>query len=157
MKIYVAAVETLRNKERQGETQETIKIDSFLSFAPTWMLMYFFAGSFWISPCVHDQLRVLGAVFSWLHGYLYYVTRFGGLFSCIFRFFLDGKDEITCWFHFWLCKFHLWCESTVANKHDRYGKNWRSMFTFWNRPLPPNSISHYQIAPHLPMWPIPWY
>jgi len=34
VKIYVAAVEALRKKERQGETQETIKIDSFLSFAP---------------------------------------------------------------------------------------------------------------------------
>jgi hypothetical protein len=38
VKIYVAAGETLRKKERGGETQET--------------LMYFFAGSFLISPCV---------------------------------------------------------------------------------------------------------
>jgi hypothetical protein len=34
VKIYVAAVEALRKKERQGETQETMKIDSFLGFAP---------------------------------------------------------------------------------------------------------------------------
>jgi hypothetical protein len=33
VKIYVAAVEALREKERQGETQETI-IDGFLSFPP---------------------------------------------------------------------------------------------------------------------------
>jgi len=52
VKIYVAAVEALRKKERQGETQETMKIDSFLGFAPHWMLMYFFARFFWISPCV---------------------------------------------------------------------------------------------------------
>jgi hypothetical protein len=34
VKIYIAAVEALRKKERQGETQETIKIDGFLSFIP---------------------------------------------------------------------------------------------------------------------------
>jgi len=33
VKIYVAAVEALREKERQGETQETI-IDGFLSSPP---------------------------------------------------------------------------------------------------------------------------
>jgi hypothetical protein len=34
VKIYVAAVEALRKKARQGETQKTIKIDGFLSFTP---------------------------------------------------------------------------------------------------------------------------
>jgi hypothetical protein len=33
-KIYVAAVEALRKKERQDETQFTIKINGFLSFNP---------------------------------------------------------------------------------------------------------------------------
>jgi hypothetical protein len=33
-KIYVAAVEVLRKKERQDETQFTTKIDGFLSFKP---------------------------------------------------------------------------------------------------------------------------
>jgi hypothetical protein len=32
VKIYVAAVEPLRKKQRPGETQENIKIDDFLSF-----------------------------------------------------------------------------------------------------------------------------
>ncbi len=32
VKIYVAAVEALRKKERQDETQFTTKIDGFLSF-----------------------------------------------------------------------------------------------------------------------------
>jgi len=32
VKIYVASVEALRKKERQDETQFTIKIDGFLSF-----------------------------------------------------------------------------------------------------------------------------
>ncbi len=52
MKIFDAAVEELGKKERQDETQFTTKIDGFLSFIPCWMLMYFFAGFFWISPCV---------------------------------------------------------------------------------------------------------
>jgi hypothetical protein len=34
VKIYVAAVEAIRRKEREDETQETIKIDGFLSFSP---------------------------------------------------------------------------------------------------------------------------
>jgi hypothetical protein len=34
VKIYVAAVEALRNKERQDETHFTTKIDGFLSFIP---------------------------------------------------------------------------------------------------------------------------
>ncbi len=34
MKIYVAAMEALRKKERQGETQFPTKIDGFLSFTP---------------------------------------------------------------------------------------------------------------------------
>jgi hypothetical protein len=51
--IYVGAVEALRKKERQYETQFTTKIDGFLSFIPPpSMLMYFFAGLFFISPCV---------------------------------------------------------------------------------------------------------
>jgi hypothetical protein len=52
VRIYAAAVEALRKKERQDETQFATKIDGFLSFMPRWMLMYFFAGLFWISPCV---------------------------------------------------------------------------------------------------------
>jgi hypothetical protein len=34
VKIYIAAVEALRKKERQDETQFTTKIDGFLSFIP---------------------------------------------------------------------------------------------------------------------------
>jgi hypothetical protein len=34
VKIYVAASEALRKKERQDETQFTTKIDGFLSFTP---------------------------------------------------------------------------------------------------------------------------
>jgi predicted oxidoreductase (fatty acid repression mutant protein) len=39
VKIYVARVEALSQKERQDETQFTTKIDGFLSFNPPWMLM----------------------------------------------------------------------------------------------------------------------
>jgi len=52
VKIYVASVDALRRKEREDETQFTTKIGGFLSFIPCWMLMYFFAGFFCISPCV---------------------------------------------------------------------------------------------------------
>ncbi len=46
VKIYVAAVEALRKKERQDETQFTTNINGFLSFVPRWMLMYFFCRFF---------------------------------------------------------------------------------------------------------------
>ncbi len=52
VKTYVAAVEPLGEKERHGEIQEPSKFDGSLSFTPRWMLMYFFAGLFWISPSV---------------------------------------------------------------------------------------------------------
>ncbi len=55
VKIYVAAEEALRKKERQGETQGTIKIDVFLSFNPPWMLMNFFV--FNLTLCM-TKLRV---------------------------------------------------------------------------------------------------
>jgi hypothetical protein len=51
VKISVAAVEALMKKETRWNSG-TIKIDGFLSFTPRWMLMYFFAGFFWISPFV---------------------------------------------------------------------------------------------------------
>ncbi len=69
VEIYVAAVETLRRKERQDETQFITKIDGFLSFIPPWMLMYIFAPFFLISPCVWPNLevRVLVLVFFLLY------------------------------------------------------------------------------------------
>ncbi len=44
VKIYAAAaVEALKRKKRQDETQFTSKIDGFLSFIPRWMpIVYFF-------------------------------------------------------------------------------------------------------------------
>ncbi len=39
-------------RKTQHEAQFATKLDGFLSFLPPWMLMYFFAGFFWISPCV---------------------------------------------------------------------------------------------------------
>ncbi len=59
MKIYVAAVEALRKKERQGETQITFNIDGYLSFTSPLNDNVFFAGIFLISPCVLTKLRVL--------------------------------------------------------------------------------------------------
>jgi hypothetical protein len=48
VKTYVAAVEVLRKKERQDETQFTTKIDGFLSFIANVLFCRFFK----ISPCV---------------------------------------------------------------------------------------------------------
>jgi hypothetical protein len=62
VKIYVAAVEALRKKERQDETQFTTKIDGFLSFIPSWMLIYFFAVKNKSHP-VCDQTQGYGAMF----------------------------------------------------------------------------------------------
>jgi hypothetical protein len=60
VKIYVAAVEALRKKERQDETQFTTKIDGFLSFSP----YVFFCIE---SGPVDDQTQGSGAAFSLLH------------------------------------------------------------------------------------------
>jgi len=68
VKYYVAAMEALRKKERQDETQFTTKIHCFLSFIPRWMLMYFFAGFFLKSHPVYDQTQGSGAVFFLLYG-----------------------------------------------------------------------------------------
>jgi hypothetical protein len=60
VKIYVAAVEALRKIERQGETQETIKIWWFPGFPfPPWMLMYFFGRVFLNLTLCMTKLRVL--------------------------------------------------------------------------------------------------
>jgi hypothetical protein len=40
VKIYVATLEALRKKERQDETQFTIKIDAFLSLIPPCVFLY---------------------------------------------------------------------------------------------------------------------
>ncbi len=42
MKIYVAAMEALRKKERHPKIQFISKIDHFLSFTPLQMYMFFF-------------------------------------------------------------------------------------------------------------------
>jgi hypothetical protein len=66
VKIYVAAVEARRKKERQDETRFTTKIDGFLSFTPLWMQRYFFAGFFESHPG-YDQTQSSGAVFVLLY------------------------------------------------------------------------------------------
>ncbi len=78
VKIYVAAVEVVRKKKRQGETQKTIKIDGFLSFfhpllnANVHFCRFCFESCFESHP-VYDQTQGSRAVFSWLYGYLYCV------------------------------------------------------------------------------------
>ncbi len=58
VKIYVAAaVEALRKKRKTGVKLR--KIDGFLSFNPSWMLMYLFAGFFFNLTLCMTKLRVL--------------------------------------------------------------------------------------------------
>jgi hypothetical protein len=60
MNIYVAAVEVLRKKESQDETQFTTKFYGFWVSSPPSMLMYFFAGLFESEPTLcMTELRVL--------------------------------------------------------------------------------------------------
>jgi hypothetical protein len=65
VKICAVAVEALRNKEGQDETQFTTKIDGFLSFIPRWMLMYIFAGFFVNLTLCMTKLRVPVLCFSY--------------------------------------------------------------------------------------------
>jgi hypothetical protein len=61
VKIYVAAVEPLRKKERQDEAHEPSKyLDGFLSFTPPLNAnVLFFRFFFSISPLCMTKLRVL--------------------------------------------------------------------------------------------------
>jgi branched-subunit amino acid transport protein len=68
LKIYVAAVEALKRKERQDETQFTTKVDGFLSFIPPWMLTYVFSQVVLKSHPVYDQTQGLVLCFSLLYG-----------------------------------------------------------------------------------------
>ncbi len=58
VKIYVAAVEAFRNKERQHTTHLTTKIDGFLGFSPGWMRMYSFVVFFFNLTPNMTKLRV---------------------------------------------------------------------------------------------------
>ncbi len=60
MKIYVAAVEALRKKERQGQNKMKLSLYFFLQVL------------FWESHPVLDQTQGSGVVFSWLKEKLYY-------------------------------------------------------------------------------------
>jgi hypothetical protein len=68
VKIYVAAVEALRKKERQDETQFTTKIDGFLSFKPPLNANVLFSRFFFECHPVYDQTQGSGAVFVLLYG-----------------------------------------------------------------------------------------
>jgi hypothetical protein len=70
VKIYVAAVEALRNKERGGQKEDETHFTTpnqcaFLSFTPIERLLYFFAGFFfWNLIQVWTKTQGSGAVFS---------------------------------------------------------------------------------------------
>jgi hypothetical protein len=80
VKIYVAAVEALRKKERQDETQFTTKIDGFFLVS---LLMYFFAGLCWSSRSVWPNSGFWCCVFRTLRITLLYCCQmFKDCFSC---------------------------------------------------------------------------
>jgi hypothetical protein len=58
VKIYVAAVEALRKKERQDETQLTTKIDGFLSFTLPLSANVLFC-RFFMNLTLYDETQVL--------------------------------------------------------------------------------------------------
>jgi len=67
LKIYVAAVETLRKRKDNDETQFTTKIDAFLSFIPTLNANVLFCRFFFKCHPVYDQTQGSGAVFFLLY------------------------------------------------------------------------------------------
>jgi hypothetical protein len=70
VKIYVAAVEALRKKERQDETQFTTKIDGFQFHPPLCLNAneLFCRLFFYDSRTVYDQTQGSGAVLFVLYG-----------------------------------------------------------------------------------------
>ncbi|KAH9533538.1 hypothetical protein CY35_18G057700 [Sphagnum magellanicum] len=58
VKIYLAAAEALRKKERQDETQFTTKIDGFLSFTPPWNANVLFRSSVISSSMPRRNARI---------------------------------------------------------------------------------------------------
>jgi hypothetical protein len=76
VKIHVAAVEALRKKERQGRNSENHQNRWFSEFHPLLKANVFFCRFFLKSHPVYDQTQgtgAVGAVFSCLYGYLYYL------------------------------------------------------------------------------------
>jgi hypothetical protein len=65
VKIYLAAAEALRKKERQDETQFTTKIDGFLSFTPPWNANVLFRRFVLNLTLCMTKLRVLVPCFSY--------------------------------------------------------------------------------------------
>jgi hypothetical protein len=66
VKIYVAALEALRKKERQDETQFTTKIDGVSEFHPQLNANVLFRGFFKNLTLFMTKLRVLVLYFSYL-------------------------------------------------------------------------------------------
>ncbi len=97
VKIYVAAVEALRAKESQDETQFTTKIDGFMSFIPPWM--YFFCNVFKNLTLCMTKLRVLLVLcFSYFtdnSNLLWFFTNFTFhfmtclIFNCMLKLFFN--------------------------------------------------------------------
>ncbi len=88
MKIYVAAVEALRKKERQHETQFTTKIDGFFEFHPPLNANVLFLHVFFYkSHPVYDQTQGSRAVF-----FLLRITLDLNVFTVLLTLRLIGKD-----------------------------------------------------------------
>ncbi len=97
VKIYVAAVDALRKKDGQDETQFITKIDGILSFIPNWMLMYFLQCFFLISPCVWPNSGFWCCVFVSLLITLTYMFWLLSLWAIMISvFFFPGRIFALC-------------------------------------------------------------
>jgi hypothetical protein len=67
MKIYVAAVEALRERERRWNSVYHQNLMVFWAL-PYWMLIYFFVVFFLSITPIYDQTQGCGAVFSFTFG-----------------------------------------------------------------------------------------
>jgi hypothetical protein len=113
VKTYVAAVEALRKKERQDETQEPSKLMVFWVSPPQSPLECYVL--FWqvfkkSHPVIYDQTQGTGAVFSWLYS-VYWCCLFLTLLSALVLCFPDFTQCTGAVFS-WL-NGYLWCPSVL--------------------------------------------
>jgi Pyruvate/2-oxoacid:ferredoxin oxidoreductase delta subunit len=109
VKIYVAAVEALRKKKKTGWNSVCHQNWWFSEFHPPWMLMYFFASLFWISPPIWPNSG----------------------FSCrVFDYFTDNsitwKNELDMDSEIW-----IWDMDPCAGCGLCEGKCWTQMKSKW--------------------------
>jgi hypothetical protein len=138
-----------QQKEKTGETQFTTMIDGFLSFIPCWMLMYFFAGFFLISPCICPTSGLWSCVFLTFlitlmscrhlsYGLLWTIMDYSS-YGLSNKGFLHELSLNWCYYCQWTSKFGSLIDYTLVQPLHRNGKmQWWFQLPVWVR------ISMYQ-------------